>query len=145
MLGLGIATGGWVDPVAGVVAGHPLLGWRDVAVRDQLEQLTGLPVRVDGHARAMVRAEELFGDHRARSSAVHLFAGNVVDAAFAVGGSGSTARGRQRRIAHLPVPGRAEPCGCGRTGCLQAVVSETTLAARAAAERIVPTPSSRRW
>ena len=80
VLGLGIATGGWVDSVAGVVAGHPLLGWHNVHVRDQLEQLTGLPVRVDGHARAMVRAEELFGDRRARSSAVHLFAGNVVDA-----------------------------------------------------------------
>ena len=137
-----MATGGWVDPEAGAIVDHPLLGWRDVAVREPLERRTGLPVRVDGHSRALARAEQLFGDQRARSSVVHLFVGNVVDAAFAVGGVVQHGpRSAAGAIAHLPVPGRAEPCGCGRTGCLQAVVSETTLAARAAAERIVPTPS----
>ena len=131
-LGMGVATGGWVDSVAGVIAGHPLLGWHDVHVRDQLEQLTGLPVRLDGHARAMVRAEELFGDRRARSSAVHLFAGNVVDAAFAVGGTVQHGpRSASGSVAHLPVPGRTDPCECGRAGCLQAVASDRALAAQA--------------
>jgi predicted NBD/HSP70 family sugar kinase len=112
---------------------------RDVRVRDQLEQLTGLPVRVDGHARAMVRAEELFGDRRARSSAVHLFAGNVVDAAFAVGGTVHHGpRSAAGAIAHLAVPGRTDPCECGATGCLQAVASDGALAAQAAAAGIGP-------
>ena len=115
-----------------MIAGHPLLGWHNVHVRDQLEQLTGLPVRVDGHARAMVRAEELFGDRRARSSAVHLFAGNVVDAAFAVGGTVQHGpRSASGSVAHLPVPGRTDPCECGGTGCLQAVASDRALAAQA--------------
>jgi predicted NBD/HSP70 family sugar kinase len=139
VLGIGVATGGWVDSGAGVIVGHPLLGWRDVRVRDQLEQLTGLPVRVDGHARAMVRAEELFGDRRARSSAVHLFAGNVVDAAFAVGGTVHHGpRSAAGAIAHLAVPGRTDPCECGATGCLQAVASDGALAAQAAAAGIGP-------
>jgi predicted NBD/HSP70 family sugar kinase len=34
-------------------------------------------------------------------------------------------------IAHLPLPGGAEPCDCGRTGCLQAELSERTLCRRA--------------
>ena len=50
VLGIGVATGGWVDPDAGAIVDHPLLGWRDVAVREPLERRTGLPVRVDGHS-----------------------------------------------------------------------------------------------
>jgi predicted NBD/HSP70 family sugar kinase len=140
--GIGVATGGWVDSGAGVIAGHPLLGWHDIHVRDQLEQLTGLPVRVDGHARAMVRAEELFGDQRARSSAIHLFAGNVVDAAFAVGGSVHHGpRSGAGAVAHLTVPGRTDPCECGAAGCLQAVASDGALAAQAVAAGIEPADS----
>lgn len=142
VLGVGVATGGWVDSDAGVIVDHPLLGWRDVRVRELLERRTGLPVRVDGHSRALARAEQLFGDQRARSSVVHLFAGSVVDAAFAVGGTVQHGpRSAAGTVAHLPLPGRNDPCECGRTGCLQAVVSEDALAARAATTGVVAEPS----
>jgi predicted NBD/HSP70 family sugar kinase len=141
LLGLGVATGGWVDPVAGVIVEHPLLGWRDVRVRDLLAG-TGLAVRVDGHSRALARAEQLFGDRRARSSIVHLFVGNVVDAAF---GSATTMhhgpRSAAGAVAHLMLPGRDDPCECGRTGCLAAVVSDSALALRAVQRGIVATQS----
>jgi predicted NBD/HSP70 family sugar kinase len=141
-LGLGVATGGWVDADAGVIVDHPVLGWRDVPVRDLLARQTGLPVLADSHSRALARAEQLFGDHRARSSVVHLFAGNVVDAAFAVGGViQHGTRSAAGSISHMPVAGRADPCTCGRSGCLQAVVSETALAARAARDGIIGRPS----
>jgi predicted NBD/HSP70 family sugar kinase len=142
LLGLGVATGGWVDPAAGVIVEHPLLGWRDVRVRDFLAARTGLDVRVDGHSRALARAEQLFGDRRARSSIVHLFVGNVVDAAF---GSATTMhhgpRSAAGEVAHLMLPGRDDPCPCGRRGCLAAVVSEPALAAQAVRRGIVDTPS----
>jgi predicted NBD/HSP70 family sugar kinase len=138
VLGLGVASGGWVDRDAGVIVEHELLGWRDVQVRELLERQTGLPVRADGHSRALARAEQLFGDQRARSSVVHLFVGNVVDAAFAVGGTVQHGpRSAAGTIAHLPLPGQTDPCSCGRSGCLQAVVSETALAGRAAARSVV--------
>lgn len=141
-LGLGVATGGWVDADAGVIVDHPVLGWRDIPVRDLLAGQTGLPVLADSHSRALARAEQLFGDHRARSSVVHLFAGNVVDAAFAVGGVIQHGpRSAAGSISHMPVAGRADPCACGRSGCLQAVVSETALAARAARDGIIGRPS----
>jgi predicted NBD/HSP70 family sugar kinase len=121
-----------------VIVEHPLLGWRDVRVRDLLEPLTGLAVRADGHSRALARAEQLFGDQRARSSVVHLFVGNVVDAAFAVGGTVQYGpRSAAGAVAHLPLPGRTDPCGCGRAGCLQAVISERALEARAATSGVI--------
>jgi predicted NBD/HSP70 family sugar kinase len=131
-LGLGVATGGWVDRASGTVVEHPLLGWKNVPVRDLLAESTGLAVEVDGHARALVHAERFFGHTRARESVVQLFAGNVVDAAFATGDTVHHGpRSAAGAVAHLPVDDSAEPCRCGRTGCLEATVSEATLARKA--------------
>jgi predicted NBD/HSP70 family sugar kinase len=140
-LGLGVASGGWVDREPGVIMENTPLGWHDVPVRDLMASATGLPVQVDSHSRALARAEQMFGDRRARSSVVHLFVGNVVDAAFATAGAlHHGPRSAAGSVAHMPVAGRADPCSCGRRGCLQAVVSDRALGLRAALEGIVPSP-----
>ncbi|MET9575747.1 ROK family protein [Streptomyces massasporeus] len=131
-LGVGFAAGGWVDRDSGTVVEHPLLGWREVPVRELLGSRTGLPVHVDGHARALVNAERLFGRARGSGSVLHLFAGNVVDAAFTTHDEVHHGpRSQAGAIAHLPVPGGTEPCDCGRVGCLQVELSERTLCRRA--------------
>ncbi|MFJ3302364.1 ROK family protein [Streptomyces sp. NPDC086549] len=131
-LGVGVAAGGWVDRALGTIVEHGLLGWRDVPVRKVLGARTGLPVHVDGHARALVNGERLFGRARGSGSVLHLFVGNVVDAAFATHDEVHHGpRSQAGAIAHLPVPGGTEPCDCGRTGCLQAELSERTLCRRA--------------
>ena len=140
-LGLGVATGGWVDPEDGVIVEHSVLDWRDVPVREIMLAGAGLPVYVDNHSRALARAERMFGDVRARASIVHLFVGNVVDAAFATGGAVHHGpRSAAGAVAHLPLRDRADRCACGRSGCLEAAVSEAALARRAAAQGIIATP-----
>lgn len=133
-LGVGVAVGGWVDRETGCVVEHGLLGWREVPVRELLGARTGLPVHVDGHARALLNGERLFGRARGSGSVLHLFVGNVVDAAFATHDEVHHGpRSAAGAIAHLPVPGGTEPCACGRTGCLQVELSERTLTRRARA------------
>ncbi|MFI6038815.1 ROK family protein [Streptomyces sp. NPDC051315] len=137
-LGVGVAVGGWVDRDSGTVVEHPLLGWRDVPVREAVGARTGLPVHVDGHARALVNAERLFGRARGCRSVLHLFVGNVVDAAFATHDEVHHGpRSQAGAIAHLPLAGGTEPCGCGRAGCLQAELSERTLCRRARAAGVI--------
>ncbi|MDX2676745.1 ROK family transcriptional regulator [Streptomyces soliscabiei] len=132
VLGVGVAVGGWVDRDSGVVVEHPLLGWRDVPVREAVGARTGLPVHVDGHARALVNAERLFGRARGNRSVLQLFVGNVVDAAFATHDEVHHGpRSQAGAIAHLPLAGGTERCDCGRVGCLQAELSERTLCRRA--------------
>lgn len=141
LLGLGVVTGGWVDSESGSVVEHGPLGWHDVPVRDFLAGATRLPVHVDSHARALAQAELLFGAGGGATELVQLFVGNVVDAAIATGGS--VLRGRRSRagdIGHLAVPGSTERCSCGRTGCLQATVSERTFARRAHATGLIRAP-----
>ncbi len=131
-LGVGVAVGGWVDRDSGTVVEHALLGWRDVAVREVMAARTGLPVHVDGHARALVNAERLFGRARGSRSVLHLFVGNMVDAAFATNDEVHHGpRSQAGSIAHLPWAGGKERCECGRTGCLQVELSERTLCRRA--------------
>jgi predicted NBD/HSP70 family sugar kinase len=131
-LGVGVAAGGWVDPDSGTIVEHTLLGWRDVAVGEAIAARTGLPVHVDGHARALVNGERLFGRARGSRSVLHLFVGNVVDAAFATHDQVHYGpRSQAGAIAHLPLTGGSERCDCGRTGCLQAELSERTLCRRA--------------
>lgn len=138
VLALGLATGHRVDPTTGVIVEHPQLGWHDVPVRDVLSAATGLPVHVDSHSRALARAEQMFGEESTRSSTVLLFVGAVVDAAFATEGAMHRGpRSAAGSVAHLPLgaggTGGAEPCSCGRTGCLQSEVSERAMVRRAAA------------
>jgi predicted NBD/HSP70 family sugar kinase len=137
-LSVGVAMGGWVDRDSGTLVEHPLLGWRDVAVREEIGARTGLPVHVDGHARALVNGERLFGRARGSRSVLHLFVGNVVDAAFATHDEVHHGpRSQAGAIAHLPLEGGTERCGCGRTGCLQVELSERTLCRRAREKGVI--------
>jgi predicted NBD/HSP70 family sugar kinase len=148
-LGLGVASGGWVDRDHGVIIDNAPLGWRGVRAGELMAAATGLPVHVDSHSRALARAEQMFGDPRARASVVHLFVGNVVDAAFAIGGAVHHGpRSAAGLIAHLPLADwagpladRAESCHCGRPGCLQAAVSDEAVGRQAALRGITPTPA----
>ncbi|KAA9149410.1 ROK family protein [Amycolatopsis acidicola] len=141
-IGVGVATGGWVDQDAGTIVEHPVLGWRDVPVRDLLAARTGLPIEADAHSRALIHAERLFGQASGTASVLQLFVGNVVDAAFATADTVQHGpRSAAGAIAHLPVDDSDEPCSCGRRGCLQASVSERALAARAVAGGLLTKPS----
>ncbi len=142
LLGVGAALGGWVRPDEGVVVRHPVLRWRHRPLAAELSAALGLPVWIDNHARAVARAEILFGRPEARRSLVHLFIGNVVDAAFGIEGAVHQGPGSAAGdVGHLPVPGADVPCACGRTGCLQATASDTALGAEAVRRGIVPEPA----
>ncbi|ALL85606.1 hypothetical protein AD017_31545 (plasmid) [Pseudonocardia sp. EC080619-01] len=143
-LGAGLTSGGRVDNVSGDIVVHDLLGWRDVPAARLVADRLGLPVRAENHAHALTRAELLFGAARDRAgrSAVTLFVGNMIDAALSTGGvvhhgPGTTAG----EIAHLPLGDPTVRCACGRSGCLQATVSDRAMGERAAAAGIVAEPS----
>lgn len=144
VLGAGVATGGRVDPDSGTVLHHPLLGWRDVRLGDELGPRP-YPVHVDSSVRALALAESYLGVARGAESAVFLFVGNIV-------GAGLLVEGRLRRgadssagtIDHLPVGGTVpgEPCHCGRHDCLAILASDVAVLGRARAAGLVGPQSS---
>ncbi|WP_329625415.1 ROK family protein [Streptomyces sp. NBC_01255] len=144
LLGVGAAVGGWVDPEAGVVVRHDAFGWRRRPLAAELAKgLGGHTVRLDNHARSIAQSEILFGRPAARRSLVHLFIGNVVDAAVGLAGIVHQGPGSAAGdVAHLPVPDSTVPCPCGRSGCLEATASNTALGLTAVRRGIVPEPDT---
>ncbi|MEU9059467.1 ROK family transcriptional regulator [Streptomyces sp. NPDC048430] len=144
MLGVGAALGGWVDPALGTAVRHDALGWHQRPLAAELARgLGGVDVRLDNHARAIAQSEILFGRPAARRSLVHLFVGNVVDAALGIAGVVHQGPGSGAGdVAHLPVPDSTTPCTCGRTGCLEATASNTAIALTAVRRGIVPEPDA---
>jgi predicted NBD/HSP70 family sugar kinase len=80
IVGVGASAGGWVHD--GTIVEHPMLGWRDVALRHALADRLGLPLTVDSAVRGLALAEATFGDVPAEGSYAVLHAGNVLDAAL---------------------------------------------------------------
>ncbi|MFI7006615.1 ROK family protein [Streptomyces sp. NPDC050145] len=127
ILGVGAATGGWVDPGTGFVVDNEALGWQAVPLRALLGEALGpdLPIVVDSGARAHATAEVWFGCARGADTSAHLFTGNVIDAALAIDRRVLTgARAAAGAIGHLPIQASGPACTCGRRGVLQAVASD---------------------
>ncbi|GGS39601.1 ROK family transcriptional regulator [Streptomyces parvus] len=140
LLGVGAALGGWVDPALGTAVRHDALGWHQRPLAAELSRgLGGIDVRIDNHARAIAQSEILFGHPAARRSLVHLFIGNVVDAALGIAGVVHQGPGSGAGdVAHLPVPDSTVACPCGRTGCLETTASNVAVGRTAVRRGIVP-------
>ena len=133
VIGVGVGASGLVDPKIGVNVLAPRLGWQDVPIKHLLEVKLNFPVCVDNNVRAMALGEAYFG--RGRQAGVMAFVyGRVgVGAGFVVDGQlfrGSGAGAGE--IGHtVMLPEGGETCTCGNQGCLETLLSEPVLVAKA--------------
>jgi predicted NBD/HSP70 family sugar kinase len=88
---------------------------------------------VDNNVRAMALAEALFGAGRGVNSLAFVYGRVGVGAGFVVGGQifrGSSAGAGE--IGHtIIIPDGGQLCRCGKRGCLETLVSETSLISQA--------------
>ncbi|MEU6641498.1 ROK family transcriptional regulator [Saccharomonospora sp. NPDC046836] len=141
IIGIGLAVGGQVDAERGLLQHEPL-GWRGVPARAVLEEVTGLPVHLDGHVPAMATAELLFGAAGRAQSSLYFYAREMVGVALSVDGVLHRGPGLSGSIAHLPI-GSSVPCSCGRTGCLEATVAERSVVEQAQRAGVIDKPDIR--
>jgi predicted NBD/HSP70 family sugar kinase len=121
-LGIGVGVPGAVDKDGRVVASEQL-DWSDVHLRDQLEDVYGLPSHIASDAEAAAVAE--FGRTSSDPASRMLFV--KVDDRIAVAVITSARLNRTPKrggdLTHLTVAGWDDLCSCGRTGCLGTRVS----------------------
>ena len=86
LIGLGMTTTGWVDPVTGVVRRQSLLNWENVPLRELVEKRTGLTVQVDSAPRAHAAADLLYGTVAGAHNFIHVYVGHVIEIAQVVEG-----------------------------------------------------------
>ncbi|GAA3201019.1 ROK family transcriptional regulator [Actinocorallia longicatena] len=124
LLGACVAVPGLVDPDTATVRHAPNLHWREVEVAGWLPG--GLAC--DNDANLAVVAEHRRGapaDSAYLTGTVGIGAGLLVDGRVYRGGSGYAGE-----IGHMPIAGNDARCGCGRTGCWEAVVGLEALLRR---------------
>ncbi|GAA4865758.1 ROK family protein [Saccharopolyspora cebuensis] len=125
----GVVVPGVVDERTGVGIYSANLGWRDLPIRDRLAEQLDVPVILGHDVRAGGLAEARLGAARGLRDVAVLPIGTGIAAALILGGALHTGGGRAGEIGHVDV-GHGERCGCGRTGCLEAVASSAAIARR---------------
>lgn len=127
ILGGGIGLSGLVDFETGVNVLAPNLNWRHVPVKEVMTSRLGMPIVADNNVRCMALGEAYFGIGRGLSSLAFVYGRIGVGAGFIY--QGQVFRGSSMgagEIGHTTLLLRGgEPCRCGKTGCLETLVSET--------------------
>ncbi|MFJ8886746.1 ROK family protein [Streptomyces sp. NPDC102402] len=134
LAGCGIGCGGPLDSEAGVLIAPPHLpGWLDIPVTRLAHQRYGLPTVLDNDGTAGAAGEWRFGAGRGTRHLVYLTVSTGVGGGVILDGRtyrGATGNGGEP--GHVTVRSDGRPCrGCGRTGCLEAYASGTSIAERA--------------
>lgn len=127
---LGVATAGWVNPVAGriVYASQNLPGWTGTRLAGELEQALGLPVAVENDANALAIGEHRFGIGREVEDFVCLTLGTGVGGGCYSGGRLLRgARCLANALGHIPIVPDGRRCGCGLRGCLEGYANAAAL------------------
>ncbi|MBZ8178168.1 ROK family glucokinase [Corynebacterium poyangense] len=126
--GVGLAVAGFLDPECEIVRFAPHLPWRDTAVRPLLEDLLGLPVRLEHDANSAAWGEHVYGAAQGVRNWVLLAIGTGIGATIMINGEiFRGAYGTAPEFGHVCVVPNGRPCACGKSGCLERYCSGTAL------------------
>lgn len=136
ILGIGLGVPAPVDD-AGVVKSTANLGWGYKEVKHEMEELTGLHVRVGNDANVAGLGEMWRGGGLGMKNLIMVTLGTGVGGGIIINGKIVTgAHGAGGEIGHICVNyHETQKCGCGKTGCLEQYASATGIA-RLARERL---------
>lgn len=125
MLGIGVAIPGPVGVEAMSFVGPTTLeGWKDVAIAERVEALTGLATFVGVDLAAAALGERLYGAGRELGDFYYLYFGVGLGGAMVQDGAVLRgAHGNAGEIGHLPLQPDGAPCPCGNRGCLELTLS----------------------
>jgi len=127
VVGIGVGVSGLVD-LEGRLLFAPNLGWRDVPLKEKLEQEFQLPVQVENEAHAGALGEKLYGAGAGGRQLVYISAGMGIGTGIIINnelyrGSG----GLSGEMGHMVIEAGGKLCRCGNRGCWELYASEKTL------------------
>jgi len=128
LLGIGVTINGIVDPVEGVSVDSFGLIEKNTNIRHQIEKRLNLPVSVNNNVRSMLAAESAI--HHRFQGVSHLFIkyGPGLGAALSVNQQTYSGVGnRAMELGHITIKPDGQLCRCGRRGCLETLVSFSTI------------------
>ncbi len=132
LLGVGISISGFVDPSTGMDLFSPILGWRNVPLRDPISEKTGLPVWIENDVNALALAERWYGAGREFRHFICITVGEGIGAGVVIGGEiYRGAFGGAGELGHITINPDGPVCRCQERGCLEVYASDHFLAEEA--------------
>lgn len=131
--GIGIGCPGMLDLEKGILRNAPNLGWKDVHLRDALQDAFECEVVIGNDVDAGVYGEYRFGAGRNARCVAGIFPGTGIGGGCVY--EGKILRGANitcMEIGHIPLQAEGPLDGCGREGTLESLASRLAIAAQAA-------------
>ncbi|HXO60904.1 MAG TPA: ROK family protein [Candidatus Acidoferrales bacterium] len=133
---IGICAPGPLDPNTGVVINPPNVPcWRNFPLAAEISKRYHLPAKIENDANAAALAEVLWGAGKGYAKVFYITIGTgvgtglILDGHIYNGRTGAAAEG-----GHVSIDYRGPVCGCGKRGCIEALISGTAIAKRAQAK-----------
>lgn len=129
-VGIGIGVPGIVDK-EGTVLFAPNLGWNNIPLKKELEEIFNLPVIVENEANSGAYGEKQFGAGKAFQNIIYISAGIGIGAGIIVNGELYQGKnGYSGEMGHMIIEVNGKKCSCGSNGCWEAYASEHALLSR---------------
>ncbi len=130
ILGVGISTGGRVDSQTGTIVDSTAIiaDWKDVRIKDAIEQSLNLPTAVDNDGNCSAVAEKVFGKARSIDNFISIALGTGIGGGIYV--DGRILRGENNyaaEVGHVTVDANGPKCSCGGYGCVELYASGSGL------------------
>lgn len=131
--GIGVAAPGPLDVHTGVVLRAPNMpGWINIPLRERLTQLLKKPIYLDNDANAAAIGEQRFGAGQGVQNLVYMTVSTGIGGGIiAHGRILHGMRGLAGEVGHMIIDAKGAKCGCGNSGCLEALASGTAIARQA--------------
>jgi len=121
---IGVGVTGLIDHATGTLRYGPNLPFRDLPLRDHLQQAIGLPCVVDNDATVAAWGEFRFGAGRGTTDMLMVTVGTGIGGGIVSGGRlFRGAHGFGAEIGHVVVDPSGPECGCGNRGCWEQVAA----------------------
>jgi glucokinase len=115
---VGVGVTGMIDFAVGTLRYTPNLPFRDVPLRDRIQEATGLPCLVDNDANVAAWGEFRAGAGRGTTDMLMVTVGTGIGGGIVAGGRMFRgAHGFGAEIGHIIVEPNGPQCGCGNRGC----------------------------
>ena len=125
---VGVGCPGLIDGEGGMVVYSNNLEWKNVLLKEELQNELSLPVEITNDANAAALGEYFYGAGKKYKSMILLTLGTGVGSGIVLGGKlfeGN--RGAGTELGHEVIRAGGEKCSCGRRGCLEAYASASAL------------------
>jgi len=134
--GIGIAAAGIIDSGSGRVIFSPNIpGWREVPLRDIVQERFSLPVYLGNDATLAALGEWRFGLKKKVSDLIYITVSTGIGGGIICHGRLYTGvLGVAGEVGHMTIDVNGPQCNCGNVGCWETLASGTALAREAVRE-----------